>query len=360
MSREGNDYVIVRFAALCFFLSTVEFMIPKPLPFLRIGLANMPIMLACELLPFGPFLLLVALKAAAQGIVSGTLFSYIFLLSVGGSLASALVMYAARAAFPRALSFVGVSVLGAFASNAAQLALAGLVVFGEGMALAAPPVLALGLVTGTLLGFAVNRFSARSSWLADLRSGRVPEPAAPPADATVPVDGNSAAAGAAGGNSAVTARARVVPPVGKLALAACLAFFLLFFESPWIKLAAATLAGLLLLLGGGKIKLPPVLSASFGIVAFHLFIPFGKVLAEPFGLPITQGALETGIKKALAVEGLIFISRWALSGGIPLPGRAGKLISRMIAFLGYLVRSRPLIDRSNLIASLDRVMYGRG
>lgn len=351
MSREGNDYVIVRFAALCFFLSTVEFMIPKPLPFLRIGLANMPIMLACELLPFGPFLLLVALKAAAQGIVSGTLFSYIFLLSVGGSFASALVMYGMRAAFPRALSFVGVSVLGAFASNAAQLTLAGLVVFGERMALAAPPVLALGLVTGTLLGFAVNRFSARSAWLADLRSGRVPEPP----------DGDRGTASAAMSEDAgITARAHAVPPVGKLAVAACLAFFLLFFESPWIKLAAATLAGLLLLLGGGKIKLLPVVSASFGIVAFHLLIPFGKVLAEPLGLPITQGALESGIKKALAVEGLIFISRWALSGGIPLPGRAGELISRMMAFLGYLVRSRPLIDRANLIASLDRVMYGRG
>lgn len=345
MSREGNDYVIVRFAALCFFLSTVEFMIPKPLPFLRIGLANMPIMLACELLPFGPFLLLVALKAAAQGIVSGTLFSYIFLLSVGGSFASALVMYGTRAVFPRALSFVGVSVLGAFASNAAQLTLAGLVVFGEGMALAAPPVLALGLVTGTLLGVAVNRFSVRSTWLAELRSGRVPEPELPAANAE---------------DAGPTARASAVPSVGKLAVAACLAFFLLFFESPWIKLTAATLAGCLLLLGGSKIKLLPVVSASFGIVAFHLLIPFGKVLAEPFGLPITQGALEAGIKKALAMEGLIFISRWALSGGIPLPGRAGKLISRMMAFLGYLVSSRPLIDRTNLIASLDRIMRGRG
>ena len=32
-----------------------------------------------------------------------------------------------------------------------------------------PPVLALGLVTGTLLGFAVNRFSARSAWLSACR-----------------------------------------------------------------------------------------------------------------------------------------------------------------------------------------------
>ena len=38
------------FAALCLFLSAIEYVIPKPLPFMRLGLANMPIVLALYVL----------------------------------------------------------------------------------------------------------------------------------------------------------------------------------------------------------------------------------------------------------------------------------------------------------------------
>ncbi|MCK5201492.1 MAG: Gx transporter family protein, partial [Spirochaetales bacterium] len=34
---------IALFAAFCIFLSTVEYLIPKPFPFFRLGLANFPI-----------------------------------------------------------------------------------------------------------------------------------------------------------------------------------------------------------------------------------------------------------------------------------------------------------------------------
>jgi heptaprenyl diphosphate synthase len=82
--------------ALCLFLSTVEYLIPKPLPFMRLGLANLPLILALDLFPFRAFMALVCLKALGQALVTGTLFSYVFLFSLAGTVASALSMYGLR------------------------------------------------------------------------------------------------------------------------------------------------------------------------------------------------------------------------------------------------------------------------
>ena len=56
MTKKSVDTATAWFGALCFFLSAMEYMIPKPLPFLRLGLANLPIMLAVEVLPLPAFL----------------------------------------------------------------------------------------------------------------------------------------------------------------------------------------------------------------------------------------------------------------------------------------------------------------
>ena len=50
------------FTALCMFLSAVEYAVPKPLPFMRLGLANVPLMLAFGFMNFSSVLLLAALK----------------------------------------------------------------------------------------------------------------------------------------------------------------------------------------------------------------------------------------------------------------------------------------------------------
>jgi heptaprenyl diphosphate synthase len=155
--------------AICLFLSTVEYLIPKPIPFLRVGIANLPILMSLDLLPAPLLLLLVVLKVLGQGLIGGTLFSYVFLFSAAGSFASALAMLAVRRLLGSRISLVGVGVLGALFSNTAQILLARLLIFGEGAWLIAPPFLALGTVTATLLGVFAERFVARSRWLASVR-----------------------------------------------------------------------------------------------------------------------------------------------------------------------------------------------
>lgn len=158
-------------AALAFFLSTVEYMLPRPVPFMRLGLANLPILIAVDLLPFGLYMALALVKVVGMSVLTGSLFSYVALFSLIGTLASALVMRGLRAvAGPRALSYVGLCVAGAVVSNMAQVGLARVFVFGESARFMAPAFMALGLVSGLALGSFTEVFASRSSWLASVRA----------------------------------------------------------------------------------------------------------------------------------------------------------------------------------------------
>ena len=153
--------------ALCLFLSAIEYMIPKPMPFIRLGLANLPLVLALDLFRFRRFFLLAVIKVLGQALVSGTLFSYIFLFSLAGTFASAFAMYFLRRVLGRKyLSYIGISTTGAMISNITQLVLAYVFVFGESVRFIAPPFLAAGLITGISLGVFCVFFTRKSRWYA--------------------------------------------------------------------------------------------------------------------------------------------------------------------------------------------------
>jgi heptaprenyl diphosphate synthase len=140
-------------------------MVPKPLPFMRIGLANVPILLALDILSLQYFVILVLIKVLGQALITGTLVSYIFLFSLAGTCSSAGIMYLARRLWgPKRISFIGISVIGALLSNTTQLTLARFFVFGEGVQFLVPPFLAAGIVTGMTLGIFCETFASRSRW----------------------------------------------------------------------------------------------------------------------------------------------------------------------------------------------------
>jgi heptaprenyl diphosphate synthase len=78
-------------------------------------------------------------------------------------------MWAVRKAGGRFVTAVGVSVVGAIASNAVQIVLARLIVFGQAAILIAPLFIGMGLVTGAALGFFAEGFAGRSRWYAAAR-----------------------------------------------------------------------------------------------------------------------------------------------------------------------------------------------
>jgi len=168
----GPADVTALLGAFCFFLSALEYMVPKPLPFMRLGIANLPILLAADLLPFPWFMALALVKVVGMSVISGSLFSYVAIFSLVGTLTAALVMWGCCRLLGSGVSAIGISILGAMASNAVQIVIAGVVVFGDAARLVAPPFLAAGLVTGTLLGAFAEAFARRSTWYAKARELR--------------------------------------------------------------------------------------------------------------------------------------------------------------------------------------------
>lgn len=319
-------------------------MIPKPLPFLRLGLANLPVMLSINVLPLPSFLVLVLIKILGQGLIGGTLFSYIFLFSAAGTVSSALVMLALKKVFPRSVSYIGISIAGAFASNVAQLVLARYYIFGESAWYIAPPFLAVGAVSGTLLGLFANTFATKSRWYADVVAGKI-------TFAEIQKTGVIANPAKKGGFYNM--------PLFRFCAGTIMLLIVLFARSPVIQGGLVAASVILVLFDSSRIRLLPVIAMSASIILFNLLAPFGKVLWSPFHLPVTEGALLLGIKKALTVEGMIFISRWMLKPGFSLPGKAGKLVSQAFDILGHLSLGRKKIDRKNIINSIDTIMYGR-
>lgn len=151
-------------AAFALFLSTVEYMIPKPVPFMRIGLANLPLLIGLGLLNNREYILLALLKVLGQGLITGTIFSYIALFSLGGTVSSAFVMFVLYRYARRWTSLTGISMAGAMASNITQLQLSRAILFGDAARLIAPPFLIVGLTTSVVLGIFAEQFVEHSQW----------------------------------------------------------------------------------------------------------------------------------------------------------------------------------------------------
>ncbi len=155
--------------ALCLFFATIEYLFPKPVPFFRLGLANLPVLIALEFFQLPTLLLLILLKVLGQGLVNGTLASYVFLFSAAGSFAAGLAMWAVHRGFGRHISLVGVSMFGAVASNVVQVVLSVVVIFGPSAWVITPVFLGLGTFAGLVVGVFAERFKEKSVWLAQVR-----------------------------------------------------------------------------------------------------------------------------------------------------------------------------------------------
>lgn len=160
--------MLAMLAAVAMFFSTLEYLIPKPVPFFRVGLANLPILVVLRFFRPRHVLALTILKVLGQGLINGTLASYVFLFSLFGSLTSALVMIGVASLGMRRISLVGVSTAGAVASNVVQVTLSVVFIFGPGSWVIAPPFLILGTGAGMVVGALAEHFASFSRWVARL------------------------------------------------------------------------------------------------------------------------------------------------------------------------------------------------
>ena len=157
-------------------LFVLDAAIPKPIPWIKIGLANI-VTLA---LMVGAGWRIAAgvhfLRIVIGAVFRGGLFTPFFLLSFGGGAVSFIVMaLAVRWAMP-VLGFIGVSFLGALAHNTVQLLLVSAALASSSvLTLLWPAVLLFSLLYGGISGWCSYHFCRRIPQLAGgrlIRSGR--------------------------------------------------------------------------------------------------------------------------------------------------------------------------------------------
>jgi heptaprenyl diphosphate synthase len=383
-----NRRSLALLGSFCFFLATIEYLIPKPLPFMRIGLANLPLILALDLFPPGPFALLVLIKISGQALITGTLFSYVFLFSLAGSTVSALVMYSLRRFLGKnRIGFTGAGIAGAVLSNLVQLGLARTLVFGEGVRFLAPLFLASGLISGGVLGFFCETFAARSRWYKRVLGGdtadgapagsghaadAVPGPGAvvPEPSAAVGPAGEVRAykpAGGTGEGGAGRSREarrlkrreqwnRLFQSRDLFAAGLIIMLIFLFTSSLVFKILQFLFFRLLCSLSGKKDRPLMTLLLMLGIVGCNLLVPYGKILIHIGPLQISQGALLSGLRRALTLEGLIMLSGAFIRADLRFPGAFGALLSESFRIFALLQERRRFVNRKHFIEGIDELM----
>ncbi len=367
-------------AAFCFFLSAIEYMLPKPLPFMRLGIANLPILLAVDFLPFKWFLVLAAAKVIGMSIISGTLFSYVALFSLAGTMVAALVMRGIRRLGRDSISLIGVSIAGAVMSNAMQMLIARFVIFGEVAWLIAPLFLLTGLITGTAMGFFAEYFVEHSNWYAcatgasevmdaegeggvDQEPGRTDRGlAAMPTKAGTDTASEQAdarrPAGQLGAKNKRRAARRqryesLLEPWMAAVLGVVIAVVFLLQQGIFVKTLFLLLFIFWTWLAGKRFSLISTLLVTVGIVATNLLIPSGRVLFRLGPIVITEMALREGLSKALTFEGLMYLSKAAIMPGLHFPGKFGAIIAQAFQYYDRVIEYRGKVHAKTIVRDID-------
>ncbi len=153
LDKSKKQLYLAFFTAFAVTAYIFEAVIPKPLPFVRIGLANIAVLLLIAdgfaVLGFAVSLL----KIVIGGFFIGTLFTLVSLISLGGSICAVAVMIIAYKT-KTGLSLIGVSILGAIVHNLAQLIVLRLIMIqSDSVYRFIPILLIIGLVSGSITGF---------------------------------------------------------------------------------------------------------------------------------------------------------------------------------------------------------------
>ncbi len=154
-----EKYFLLSFlAAVSGILSVLDMMIPKPLPMMKIGLANIVTLIMILEGLFVPAVAVALLRSVVAAVMAGTLFSFTFLLSLAGAAGAVLMTGLFFFLIRKSLSEIGLSVIGAFFNTVFQGAVV-VLFFGldRGILLLLSVFCLMGTVSGVLIGILTRR-----------------------------------------------------------------------------------------------------------------------------------------------------------------------------------------------------------
>ena len=294
--------------ALTLLFSYIEMILPRFLPFFRLGLANVVILLSLEL-DFTAFILLAVLKTVSSSLMGGTLFSPFFLISFFQSILSALAMRTAYKLFSKKIiSLYGLSVLGAAVSALVQIFLSS-IYLGQGTFALLGPMLIFNVVSGLFVAF-VAQSQKVNDYIEKMYDvgGR-----------TLDESENESENGKIVQKQMYNQKQNKKQMLQKKPLQIIFLFFLigfsasLFFIKSIAVLSVAFVAGFILQkICGRKIFILPHISLWIFIFIAAIFLPNGQVLFKIWRISITRGAMLLALRKALTLSAVSALSQCAV------------------------------------------------
>lgn len=149
------------FTALALIFSYIETFVPISfgIPGVKLGLANLIIVIALYKIPLREVYVLSIVRVLLSGVLFGNYFSIAY--SLAGGLLSLTVMALLKKA--AGFSVIGISIAGGVCHNIGQLVVAMIVVETFAMSYYMPVLLVAGLITGFLIGVVADQVLRRIS-----------------------------------------------------------------------------------------------------------------------------------------------------------------------------------------------------
>ncbi len=284
---QSRNKSLAYLCALTLLFSYAEMILPRIVPFFRLGFANTVILIALDV-DFGSFILLSILKAAAASLMGGILFSPFFLISLAQSLLSALVMRLLyKLISKKLLSLYGISIAGSAASALVQIGLASLYI-GKGTFSLLGPMLIFNTISGLITAFLCDKLKLKEN----LSFTKMPE-----------TEGASQSP-----QNRTTPALQIILAILLLSVSASI-----FFIKNLIVLACAFVLSLITQkLCKRKIFIIPHLSLWLFIFISVIFVPNGEVLFKFWIISITKGSLTMALQKALILSTVSALSQCAV------------------------------------------------
>jgi heptaprenyl diphosphate synthase len=152
--------------AMATILSALETSIPNPMPWIRLGLANLATILALKWWGMREAFLIVALRVFLSSLILGRLFQITFWLSFSGSIAACLGMWLIFRFFKKFFSLIGISIFGAVCHNLTQIFVAYFLFVHHTTLFSLIPLLLLSsLFSGLIIGIVAHIVSIRTETL---------------------------------------------------------------------------------------------------------------------------------------------------------------------------------------------------
>jgi len=152
--QSQDKYRIALLSAFAIGIHGLESLFPTPVPWMKLGLSNIVTVIALMLYGFRTAMFVTLVRVLLSSLLTGTFPGPAFILTLGGGVSGTLAMGLAIAVSQRLFTAVGLSIIGAFIHNMAQLVLAYFLFIQriEAFILIVPVITLIGTLTGTLNG----------------------------------------------------------------------------------------------------------------------------------------------------------------------------------------------------------------